>query len=188
MVAVQTTNPWNQRYHQPPECHGGRTLSANTGPSGPGTGRERPARADHHAAGLGVPSAQHLGCGRRSASEQCAAEGEVSVVGTVVADRGEPSCGQGDPCQVREGAELEASWPITAGDVAGRAGHGPGRASVPITAGARRPCRSRPGTRCAVCRRAGPRIPAQREKKRGSCGVLRCGSERTGGAGVECTG
>ena len=73
------------------------------------------------------------------------------MVGTVVAARGEPGCGHGDPCQVLDEAELEASWPITAGDVVGRAGHGPERASVPITAGTRRPGRARPGGRGAPC-------------------------------------
>ena len=63
-------------------------------------------------------------------------------------------------------AKVGASKPITAGDVAGWAGCGPGRASVPITAGTRRPCRERPGTRCAVRRRAGPRIPARRGERR----------------------
>ena len=47
-------------------------------------------------------------------------------------------------------AEVGASKPITAGDVVGRAGHGPERASVPITAGTRRPGRARPGDE--VCR------------------------------------
>ena len=52
-----------------------------------------------------------------------------------------------------------ASKPITAGDVQGRAGHGPERASVPITAGDEAPGPGPAGgTRCAVCRRAGPRI------------------------------
>ena len=48
-------------------------------------------------------------------------------------------------------AEVGASKPITAGDVVGRAGHGPERASVPITAGTRRPGRARPGGRGAPC-------------------------------------
>ena len=48
-------------------------------------------------------------------------------------------------------AEVVASKPITAGDVVGRACHGPERASVPITAGTRRPGRARPGGRGAPC-------------------------------------
>ena len=48
-------------------------------------------------------------------------------------------------------AEVGASKPSTAGDVVGRAGHCPGRASVPITAGTRRPGRARPGGRGAPC-------------------------------------
>ena len=54
-------------------------------------------------------------------------------------------------------AEVVASKPITAGDVVGRADHGPGRASVPITAGTRRPGRARPGDEVR-------RVPASRPK------------------------
>ena len=92
--------------------------------------------------------------------------------------------GQWDPSRSRSGAEREskpvgedgaavedtavvgASKPITAGDVQGRAGHGPERASVPITAGDEAPGPGPAGgTRCAVCRRAGPRIPARRGER-----------------------
>ena len=57
----------------------------------------------------------------------------------------------------------------------------------PVTARRERPCRSRRGTRrpgrarpggtrCAVCRRAGPRIPAQRgERENGAARALRAG-------------
>ena len=73
--------------------------------------------------------------------------------------------------------EVGASKPITAGDVQGRAGHGPERASVPITAGDEAPGPGPAGgTRCAVCRRAGPRIPARRgEGEEGAARALRAG-------------
>ena len=73
-------------------------------------------------------------------------------------------------------AEVGASKPITAEDVVGRAGHGPERASVPITAGTRRPGRARPGGRGAQC--AGE--PAQEslleeEREGGPARALRAG-------------
>ena len=83
-----------------------------------------------------------------------------------ITERGEGGAskpGGKDGAAVEVTAEVGASKPITAGGVAGRAGCGPGRASVPITAGTRGPGR---GTRCAVCRRAGPRIPARRGERR----------------------
>ena len=125
-----------------------------------------------------------------AASVLCAAEGEASAGGRGRSRRSDHGCGQGDPCRSRSGAkrsfqarrqgrggaskpdgkdgaavevtaEVGASKPIMAGDVVRRAGHGPGEsvhtdhggdeASGPGPAG---------GTRCAVCRRAGPRIPA----------------------------
>ena len=48
-------------------------------------------------------------------------------------------------------AEVGASKPITAGDVAGRAGCGPGRASVPITAGDEASVPGTAGGRGAPC-------------------------------------
>ena len=69
-----------------------------------------------------------------------------------------------------------ASKPITAGDVQGRACHGPERASVPITAGTRRPGRDPAGGRGAPC--AGE--PAQEslleeEREGGTARALRAG-------------
>ena len=106
-------------------------------------------RADHEA-------------GRRGTSRPGGEDGAA-------AGRSDHGCGQGDPGRSRSGAEraskpggedgaavevtaeVGASRPITAGDVVGRAGHGPGRASVPITAGTRRPGRALPGGRGAPC-------------------------------------
>ena len=73
-------------------------------------------------------------------------------------------------------AEVGAFKPITAGDVVSRVGHGSGRASVPITAGTRRPGRARPGGRGAPC--AGE--PAQEsllgeEREGGTARALRAG-------------
>jgi hypothetical protein len=77
---------------------------------------------------------------------QCAAEGEEASEGATGAaatqGRGgasKPGGEDGPAVEVTD--EVGASKPITAGDVVGRACHGPGRASVPITAGTRRPGR-----------------------------------------------
>ena len=69
-----------------------------------------------------------------------------------------------------------ASKPITAGDVRGRAGHGPERASVPITAGDEAPGPGPAGGRGAPC--AGE--PAQEslleeEREEGAARALRAG-------------
>ena len=53
-------------------------------------------------ASLGCNTGEVVG---ESASEQCAVEGEVAVVGTVVAGRGDLTCGGGDPSQLRDGGE-----------------------------------------------------------------------------------
>ena len=85
-----------------------------------------------------------MGGGWRSASMQCAAEGEEASEGATGAaatqGRGgasKPGGEDGPAVEVTD--EVGASKPITAGDVAGLAGRGPGRPSVPITAGKRRP-------------------------------------------------
>jgi hypothetical protein len=75
---------------------------------------------------------------------QCAAEGEEASEGATGAaatqGRGgasKPGGEDGPAVEVTD--EVGASKPITAGDVAGLASRGPGRPSVPITAGTRRP-------------------------------------------------
>ena len=74
-------------------------------------------------------------------------------------------------------AEVVASKPITAGDVVGRAGHGPGRASVPITAGTRRPGRARPGDEVRRVPASRPKNPCtkKREREEGAARALRAG-------------
>ena len=67
----------------------------------------------------------------------------------------------------------EASKPITAGDVAGRAGCGPGRASVPITAGTRRPCRTLPGDEVRRAPASQPKNPCSERRERGTARALR---------------
>ena len=83
---------------------------------------------------------------------QCAAEGEEASEGATGAaatqGRGgasKPGGEDGPAVEVTD--EVGASKPITAGDVAGLASRGPGRPSVPITAGTRRPGRTRPASR-----------------------------------------
>ena len=70
-------------------------------------------------------------------------------------------------------AEVVASKPITAGDVVGRAGHGPGRASVPITAGTRRPGRARPGDEVRRVPASRPKNPCSKRREEGAARALR---------------
>ena len=58
-------------------------------------------------------------------------------------------------------AVVGASKPITAGDVQGRAGHGPERASVPITAGTRGPGRVRQRDEVRRVPASWPKNPSQ---------------------------
>ena len=113
------------------------------------------------AAGAAIPAAVEEtradhGAGQRGDSRPGGEDGRA-------AGRSDHGSGQGDPGRSRSGAEraskpggedgaavevtaeVGASKPITAGDVAGLASRGPGRPSVPLTAGARRPGRTRPG-------------------------------------------
>ena len=67
-------------------------------------------------------------------------------------------------------ADVGASKPITAGDVAGRAGCGPGRASVPITAGDEASVPGTAGGRGAPCagEPAQESLLKEERKKRGA--------------------
>ena len=80
-----------------------------------------------------------------------------------------------DGAAVEDTAEVVASKPITAGDVVGRAGHGPGRASVPITAGTRRPGRARPGDEVRRVPASRPKNPCSKRRERGTARALRAG-------------
>ena len=139
------------------------------------------------AAGAAIPAAVEEtradhGAGQRGDSRPGGEDGRA-------AGRSDHGSGQRDPGRSRSGAEraskpggedgaavevtaeVGASMPITAGDVVSRAGHGPGRASVPITAGTRGPGRARPGDELR-------RVPASRPKhpcseRRGTARALR---------------
>ena len=135
------------------------------------------------AAGAAIPAAvdgtrADHGAGKRGDSKPGGEDGRA-------AGRSDHGSGQGDQGRSRSGAEraskpggedgaavevtaeVGASKPITAGDVVRRAGPGPGE-SVRADHGGDEVPGPGPagGKRSAVCRRAGPRIPAQRGGRR----------------------
>ena len=78
-----------------------------------------------------------------------------------------------DGAAVEVTAEVGVSKPITAGDVVGRAGHGPERVSVPITAGTRRPGRARPGDEERLVPASRPKNPCSERREGGAARALR---------------
>ena len=134
------------------------------------------------AAGAAIPAAvketrADHGAGQRGDSRPGGEDGRA-------AGRSDHGSGQGDPGRSRGGAEraskpggedcaavevtaeVGASKPITAGDVVSRAGHGPGRASVPITAGTRGPGRARPGDEVRRVPASRPKNPCSKRRER----------------------
>ena len=167
---------------------------------GPGPGRP-PCRRTIHPLGatlggwLERKRLRAIRCEGRGSLRAMRGEGETSAGGRGRSHRSDPGWwsrrpwpiterggggaskpGGKDGAAVEVTAEVGASKPITAGDVAGRAGCGQGRASVPITAGRGQGVRAGNGRgRGAPCAGEPAQEPLFGEERGGAASVLRAG-------------